>query len=79
MGSQKWKEYFNASSSNDADFFYFLADTSVMVFQYGNWSSLCPVLAQKWRAGNNIVDDFALYLKTNYKYITYDRDFRKND
>ncbi|KAG6702892.1 hypothetical protein I3843_07G055200 [Carya illinoinensis] len=52
-----------AELENDGDFFYFLADAAVMAFQYGNPDELCSPLVQAKKAGDNLVDAYAKYVK----------------
>ncbi|GMH06527.1 hypothetical protein Nepgr_008367 [Nepenthes gracilis] len=47
----------------DGDFLYFLADAAVMAFQYGNPDKLCSPLAQANKAGEDLLDAYASYVK----------------
>ncbi|KAJ8764228.1 hypothetical protein K2173_005968 [Erythroxylum novogranatense] len=50
----------------DGDFLYFLADAAVMAFQYGNPDVLCTPLVQANKAGEDLVDAYAKYVKEYY-------------
>lgn len=41
-GSNYYLDMFNASGANVLDFWYFIADSGLMVFQYGSWREMCP-------------------------------------
>ncbi|GAB2282808.1 hypothetical protein Dimus_017344 [Dionaea muscipula] len=47
----------------DGDFMYFLADAAVMAFQYGNPDTLCSPIVQAKKAGQDLVDAYASYVK----------------
>ncbi|CAI9110894.1 OLC1v1010991C1 [Oldenlandia corymbosa var. corymbosa] len=53
----------------DGDFLYFLADAAVTAFQYGNPDKLCIPLVQAKKAGKDVVDAYATYVKENYNYV----------
>ncbi|KAJ8771154.1 hypothetical protein K2173_023479 [Erythroxylum novogranatense] len=50
----------------DGDFLYFLADAAVIAFQYGNPDVLCTPLVKANKAGENLVDAYAKYVKEYY-------------
>ncbi|KAK7820217.1 putative serine protease eda2 [Quercus suber] len=50
----------------DGDFFYFLADAAAIAFQYGNPDKLCSPLVEAKKAGDNLVDAYAKYVKEYY-------------
>ncbi|XP_059623532.1 probable serine protease EDA2 [Cornus florida] len=50
----------------DGDFMYFLADAAAIAFQYGNPDILCSPLVQAKKAGEDLVDAYAKYVKEYY-------------
>ncbi|XP_021662228.2 probable serine protease EDA2 isoform X2 [Hevea brasiliensis] len=47
----------------DGDFLYFLADAAVIAFQYGNPDKLCSPLVEAKKAGEDLVEAYAKYVK----------------
>ncbi|OWM66423.1 hypothetical protein CDL15_Pgr013640 [Punica granatum] len=47
----------------DGDFFYFLADAAVTAFQYGNPDKVCSPIVEAKKAGKDLVDAYAKYIK----------------
>ncbi|XP_042027635.1 probable serine protease EDA2 isoform X1 [Salvia splendens] len=68
------KKLFNASKlSNDGDFLYFLADAAVTAIQYGDPDELCNPLTEAKKAGEDLVEAYAKYVKEYYiDYIGVD-------
>ncbi|MCL7027547.1 hypothetical protein MKW94_009298 [Papaver nudicaule] len=68
---------------NDGDFLYFVADAAVTVFQYGNPDILCTPMVEAKKAGKNLLDTYASYVKDYYlgtfgvRVQTYDRQYLK--
>ncbi|KAE8010590.1 hypothetical protein FH972_006947 [Carpinus fangiana] len=68
----------------DGDFLYFLADAAVTAFQYGNPDKVCSPLIQAKKAGDDLVEAYAKYVKEYYlgsfgvKVQTYDQKHLKN-
>ncbi|KAA8531953.1 hypothetical protein F0562_006905 [Nyssa sinensis] len=68
----------------DGDFLYFLADAAVIAFQYGNPDILCSPLIQAKKAGEDLVDAYASYVKEYYvgsfgvNVQTYNQQHLKN-
>jgi hypothetical protein len=61
------KKLFGASQLDvDGDFFYFLADAAVVAFQYGNPDTLCVPLVGTKKAGQDLVEAYAKYVKEYY-------------
>ncbi|GAV75900.1 Peptidase_S28 domain-containing protein [Cephalotus follicularis] len=61
------KQLFGASELQiDGDFLYFLADAAVIAFQYGNPDKLCTPLVEAKKAGEDLVDAYANYVKEYY-------------
>ncbi|KAH6765398.1 Serine carboxypeptidase S28 family protein [Perilla frutescens var. hirtella] len=61
------KTLFNASKlSKDGDFLYFLADAAVTAIQYGNPDKLCTPLTEAKKAGEDLVEAYAKYVKEYY-------------
>ncbi|KAL1536646.1 putative serine protease eda2 [Salvia divinorum] len=61
------KKLFNASKlSNDGDFLYFLADAAVTAIQYGDPDELCNPLIEAKKAGEDLVEAYAKYVKEYY-------------
>ncbi|KAG8383412.1 hypothetical protein BUALT_Bualt04G0010100 [Buddleja alternifolia] len=61
------KTLFNATElKNDGDFLYFLADAAVTAFQYGNPDKLCNPLIEAKKAGEDLVEAYAKYVKEYY-------------
>ncbi|KAK3224268.1 hypothetical protein Dsin_011293 [Dipteronia sinensis] len=50
----------------DGDFLYFLADATVIAFQYGNPDKLCGPLVEAKNAGEDLVNTYADYVKEYY-------------
>ncbi|XP_021604033.1 probable serine protease EDA2 isoform X2 [Manihot esculenta] len=50
----------------DGDFLYFLADAAVTAFQYGNPHKLCSPLVEAKKAGEDLVEAYAKYVKEYY-------------
>ncbi|KAI3451035.1 hypothetical protein Pfo_007700 [Paulownia fortunei] len=55
-----------AELRNDGDFLYFLADAAVTAFQYGNPDKLCIPLIEAKKAGEDLVEAYAAYVKDYY-------------
>lgn len=68
----------------DGDFLYFLADAAVTAFQYGNPDKLCSPLVEAKKAGADLVDAYAKYVKEEYvgnfgaSIETYNQQHLKN-
>ncbi|KAL0448475.1 UNVERIFIED_CONTAM: putative serine protease EDA2 [Sesamum latifolium] len=61
------KTLFNATElKNDGDFLYFLADAAVIAIQYGNPDRLCIPLIEAKKAGADLVEAYATYVKDYY-------------
>ncbi|GFY87978.1 serine carboxypeptidase S28 family protein [Actinidia rufa] len=61
------KDLFGAAELKiDGDFLYFLADATVIAFQYGNPDALCVPLTQAKNKGEDLVDTYATYVKEYY-------------
>ncbi|KAL7104565.1 hypothetical protein ACP275_08G253400 [Erythranthe tilingii] len=61
------KTLFSAAQlKNDGDFMYFLADAAVTAFQYGNPDKVCIPLIEAKRAGKDLVEAYATYVKEYY-------------
>ncbi|XP_011090436.1 probable serine protease EDA2 isoform X1 [Sesamum indicum] len=61
------KTLFNATElKNDGDFLYFLADAAVVAIQYGNPDKLCIPLIEAKKAGADLVEAYATYVKDYY-------------
>ncbi|XP_058098737.1 probable serine protease EDA2 isoform X2 [Magnolia sinica] len=61
------KSLFGAATlKNDADFLYLLADAAATAIQYGNPDKLCSPVVDAKKAGNNLVDTYASYVKDYY-------------
>ncbi|KAG6399671.1 hypothetical protein SASPL_141152 [Salvia splendens] len=80
------KKLFNASKlSKDGDFLYFLADAAVTAIQYGDPDELCNPLTEAKKAGDDLVEAYAKYVKEYYiDYFgvdveTYDQQQLKKD
>ncbi|KAL1569547.1 putative serine protease eda2 [Salvia divinorum] len=80
------KKLFNASKlSKDGDFLYFLADAAVTAIQYGDPDELCNPLTEAKKAGEDLVEAYAKYVKEYYiDYIgvdveTYDQQQLKKN
>jgi len=74
-GDDTYIQLFKANSQHIEDFYYFLADTSLMVFQYGSWAEFCrDTLNPAWEQGKDVTELFVNYLNQNYEYAQYDRD-----
>ncbi|CAL6088349.1 Serine_peptidase [Hexamita inflata] len=79
-GDDKYLDLFQATRKNLPDFYYFLADTSLMAIQYGSWKEMCQNnLQQAWSKSSDVTEAFVSYLKQNYEYKYYDRDVLKKD
>ncbi|KAL3630183.1 putative serine protease eda2 [Castilleja foliolosa] len=58
------KTLFSAAElKNNGDFLYFLADAAVTAFQYGNPDKLCVPLIEAKKAGEDLVEAYATYVK----------------
>ncbi|KAJ4845463.1 hypothetical protein Tsubulata_042724 [Turnera subulata] len=64
----------------DGDFLYFLADSAVMAFQYGNPDELCTPLVEAKKAGEDLVDAYAKYVKkhTSGNVQSYNQKYLKD-
>ncbi|KAL3527182.1 hypothetical protein ACH5RR_011838 [Cinchona calisaya] len=68
----------------DGDFLYFLADAAVIAFQYGNPDKLCIPLIEAKKAGEDLVNAYAKYVKEYYietfgaSVETYNQQHLKN-
>ncbi|XP_012573753.1 probable serine protease EDA2 isoform X2 [Cicer arietinum] len=78
------RAFFNADDLEiDGDFLYFLADAAVIAFQYGNPDKLCKPLVEAKKAGDDLVDAYAKYVKQYYvesfgvNVQTYDQKYLK--
>ncbi|WCJ32576.1 Serine carboxypeptidase S28 family protein [Euphorbia peplus] len=61
------KKLFGAAELKiDGDFLYFLADAAVIAFQYGNPDKLCVPLVEAKKAGDDLVEAYAKYVKEYY-------------
>ncbi|CAL6094596.1 Serine_peptidase [Hexamita inflata] len=79
-GSDKYLNLFKATREHLSDFYYFIADSSLMVFQYGDWNTFCPQnLNTVWKQSGDVTEAFVQYLAKNYEYAGYDRDSLKKD
>ncbi|MED6174974.1 putative serine protease eda2 [Stylosanthes scabra] len=79
------KASFNATDLKiDGDFLYFLADAAVTAFQYGNPDKLCNPLVKAKKAGDDLVDAYAKYVKEYYlgtygaSVQSYNQNYLKN-
>ncbi|KAI7736616.1 hypothetical protein M8C21_025701 [Ambrosia artemisiifolia] len=50
----------------DGDFLYFLADAAAIAFQYGNPDKLCTPITEAKKAGDDLVNAYAKYIKEYY-------------
>ncbi|KAL4577696.1 hypothetical protein LXL04_013807 [Taraxacum kok-saghyz] len=50
----------------DGDFLYFLADAAAIAFQYGNPDKLCTPMTEAKKAGEDLVNAYAKYVKEYY-------------
>ncbi|GJV90788.1 probable serine protease EDA2 [Tanacetum coccineum] len=50
----------------DGDFLYFLADAAAIAFQYGNPDKLCTPMIEAKKAGADLVNAYANYIKEYY-------------
>ncbi|EPS71238.1 hypothetical protein M569_03521, partial [Genlisea aurea] len=82
--SRTVKALFNASQLHiDGDFLYFLADAAAIAFQYGNPDALCTPLIDAQKAGNDLVEAYAAYVKEyfvkkiGFSVETYDQEHLK--
>ncbi|KAM7524095.1 hypothetical protein LguiA_013997 [Lonicera macranthoides] len=68
----------------DGDFLYFLADAAVIAFQYGNPDKLCSPMIEAKKAGEDLVNAYATYVKEYYvgsfgaNVQTYNQQHLKN-
>ncbi|KAI4314781.1 hypothetical protein L6164_027656 [Bauhinia variegata] len=76
---------FNATELDiDGDFEYLLADAAATTFQYGNPDKLCEPLVKAKKAGEDLVDAYAKYVREYYigsfdvTVQTYDQKYLKN-
>ncbi|XP_050226322.1 probable serine protease EDA2 isoform X2 [Mercurialis annua] len=81
----KLKTLFDAAELEiDGDFLYFLADAAVTAIQYGNPDKLCTPLVQAKKAGEDLVEVYAKYVKEYYvgdlgvSVATYNQKHLKN-
>ncbi|XP_061343785.1 probable serine protease EDA2 isoform X2 [Gastrolobium bilobum] len=79
------KASFNAADLEiDGDFMYLLADAAATAFQYGNPDKLCKPLIEAKKAGEDLVDAYAKYVKEYYlgtfgvNVQIYDQKYLKN-
>ncbi|XP_057419365.1 probable serine protease EDA2 [Lotus japonicus] len=67
----------------DGDFMYLLADAAAIAFQYGNPDKLCKPLVEAKKAGEDLVDAYAKYVKEYYlgtfgvNVLDYDQNYLK--
>ncbi|KAL2333769.1 hypothetical protein Fmac_014982 [Flemingia macrophylla] len=67
----------------DGDFLYFLADAAAIAFQYGNPDKVCKPLVEAKKAGEDLLDAYAKYVKEYYtgtfgvNVQTYDQKYLK--
>ncbi|TKY55875.1 serine protease EDA2 [Spatholobus suberectus] len=78
------KASFNADDLEiDGDFMYLVADAAAVAFQYGNPDKVCKPLVEAKKAGEDLVDAYAKYLKEYYigtfsvNVQTYDQKYLK--
>ncbi|KAF9619603.1 hypothetical protein IFM89_007924 [Coptis chinensis] len=55
-----------AELQNDGDFLYFIADAAVTAFQYGNPDVVCSPLVEAKKAGKDLLEAYASYVKDYY-------------
>ncbi|KAD7479193.1 hypothetical protein E3N88_02329 [Mikania micrantha] len=79
------KTTFGASELKiDGDFLYFLADAAAIAFQYGNPDKLCTPMTEAKKAGDDLVNAYAKYVKEYYvgsfgaEVQTYNQEKLKN-
>ncbi|CAL0331901.1 unnamed protein product [Lupinus luteus] len=61
------KKSFNAAELQiDGDFLYFLADAAATSFQYGNPDKVCKPLVEAKKAGEDLVDAYAKFVKETF-------------
>ncbi|KAL8168026.1 hypothetical protein V2J09_009525 [Rumex salicifolius] len=79
------KSAFGASELKiDGDFLYFVADAAVTAFQYGNPDKLCSPLVEAKKAGKDLVDTYASFVKDYFleefgvSVKTYSQNHLKN-
>ncbi|KAK4262095.1 hypothetical protein QN277_027702 [Acacia crassicarpa] len=82
---KKLKSLFGAADLEiDGDFMYFLADAAATAFQYGNPDKVCKPLVEANKAGEDLVDAYAKYVKEYYVGTfgvgvqTYNQEHLKN-
>lgn len=74
-GNDTYLERFGAKREHLADFYYFLADSSLMILQYGSFVDFCQNnITPAFQNGEVVVDKFVDYLADHYSYSDYDRD-----
>ncbi|KAL2333770.1 hypothetical protein Fmac_014983 [Flemingia macrophylla] len=78
------KASFNANNLEiDGDFLYLVADAAAAAFQYGNPDKVCMPLVEAKKAGEDLVNAYAKYLKEYYigtfgvNVRTYDQKYLK--
>ena len=64
-GDDTYLEFFDAlnAKQNLADFYYFLADATLMFFQYGHYADTCPEITRLWNAGEDATGFITSYIK----------------
>ncbi|XP_027345781.1 probable serine protease EDA2 isoform X1 [Abrus precatorius] len=78
------KASFNADDLEiDGDFMYLVADAAAVAFQYGNPDKVCKPMVEAKKAGEDLVDTYAKYVKEYYigtfgvNVQTYDQKYLK--
>ncbi|KAI5397064.1 hypothetical protein KIW84_063040 [Lathyrus oleraceus] len=61
--SEKLVHSETANLENDGDFLYFVADASVIAFQYGNPDILCKPLVEAKKHGDDLVEAYDKFIK----------------
>ncbi|KAK9062058.1 hypothetical protein SSX86_019243 [Deinandra increscens subsp. villosa] len=84
-GPESLKTTFGATELKiDGDFLYFLADAAAIAFQYGNPDKLCTPMTEAKKAGDDLVNTYANYIKEYYvgsfgaEVQTYNQENLKN-
>lgn len=83
--AEEVKSLFGASQLKiDGDFMYFLADAAAIGFQYGNPDKVCVPVTEAKKAGEDLVEAYATYVKEFFiksfglDVETYDQEHLKN-
>ena len=65
-GNNSYLTMFGANRKNLLDFWYFIADSGLMVFQYGSWEEMCPMLLEPaWQNSEDVLPLYANYILQN--------------